>query len=169
MTSEFGLLCDRLERCRRLLVVVGAEALGAGPGLRSAQILREMECFFESFLAVAESGCDGLAEAGLQSVHDGSKEEGSTCMSAFLKGPPPLCLVVGARCAESAASSAVAGVWRAGGWIVELGGRPSELAALAREVHRGPAADLLDELWDRFLLGPAAGYPGAHPQGRESR
>ncbi len=156
MTDRLGLLCGRLERCRRLLVVVGAEALDGEPGLRTAQLLREMERFFESFLVVAETGLERLAEAGLECVQGNVEHAGGAGLPAFLRGPAPLCLVAGARCADSASSGAVAGVWRSGGWIVELGERPSELAVLAREIHRGPAAGLLDELWDRFLLGPGS-------------
>lgn len=159
MRPELDRLCARLGRCRRLLVVVGAEALRGGGGARTVQVLREMERFYEAFLVVAEVEGDLLVQEGLAAVHqDGGCAPGSP-LAVFLQHAPSLCLLVGARCSGEASALAVATLWRAGGWIVELGRTPSELAALARDVHRDDPARLLDDLWELFLTGSCDSAP----------
>lgn len=118
-------LCGRLERCRRLLVVA------------------------EAGHAAVQQACVRRWLAG-----DALGAPADPDLSAFLQARPQLCLLLGARCAAPLAASAVTGAWRSC-WIAELGAQPSELAVLAREQHRGPALELLEELWKRFLGGDA--------------
>lgn len=153
MSPGLDRLCARLERCRRLLVVAGADVMDGQDGPRAAIILREMERFFEAFLVVAEGQGGPLDEAGLEAIHPEAECTPGSPLAIFLQGAPPLCLVVGARCGGASSALAVATVWRAGGWIAELGRAPSELGVLARELHLGDPAELLDELWERFLTG----------------
>jgi hypothetical protein len=153
VSPDLDRLCARLERCRRLLVVAGAEVLHGQGGPRAAIILREMERFFEAFLVVSEGQGGLLDEAGLEAVHREEECAPGSPLALFLQVAPPVCLVLGAQCSGAASALAVATVWRAGGWIVELGRTPSELGALAREIHRGDPEELLDELWESFLTG----------------
>jgi|GEM_PF-2438123 len=151
-------LCGRLERCRRLLVVAGPELLAGAPrdAERAAQILGEMERYYEDFLLVAEAGHAAVQQACVRRWLSGDAPEAAegSILPAFLLARPQLCLLLGADCSTPLAASAVAGAWRSC-WIAELGAQPSELAVLARERHRGPALELLEELWERFLCGDA--------------
>lgn len=142
----------RLEHCRRLLVVAGPElfAGSASQSARAAEILREMERYYESFLLLAEDGQDWLRQAGVQAWLGGGAAADDRLRGFQLAGPQ-LCLLAGARCSEPWVAGAVVAAWRSSTWIAELGTHASDLAVLAREVHRAPALEMLEEVWERFL------------------